>query len=276
MQKKLRTRWLKFFFLLIVFLWSSNCTRPSAPPSTPATPTVQTPATDPYHLYIYAGLPKTNENLRLLTNKAYLVGYSETRKNPAWVAYRVFKVENPQTHARPSRFKTDERTLSKVNHEDYTNTGYDRGHMAPNYAIDICYGKDAQLETFLMSNICPQKPMLNQQVWEHLESTEARDDANRFEEIWVITGPIFDEQTEKFASGVEVPDAFFKILLDEQNGKPKMLAFIIPQGVKGNEVLKGFLVSVDKIEALTGFDFFTELNDQLEENLESATPTEMW
>lgn len=58
-----------------------------------------------------------------------------------------------------------------------------------------------------MSNICPQKPKLNRQVWELLESTEIRDYAVRFEEIWVTDGPIFDDQREKLPAGVDRHDA---------------------------------------------------------------------
>jgi hypothetical protein len=58
-----------------------------------------------------------------------------------------------------------------------------------------------------MSNICPQKPKLNRHVWEQLESTEIRDYAVRFEEIWVIDGPLFDDQPEKLPAGVDRHDA---------------------------------------------------------------------
>ena len=76
--------------------------------------------------------------------------------------------------------------------------------------------------------------------------------------------------------GVEVPSKFFKIIVDEENGKPRMLAFVIPQGVVGNEQLRVFLVSVDAIEKQTGMDFFSDLDDQTEDKLEAAVPKEMW
>jgi hypothetical protein len=53
-----------------------------------------------------------------------------------------------------------------------------------------------------MSNICPKKPKPNRQVWEQMASTEIRDYAVRFEGIWVINGPIFDDQREKLPAGV--------------------------------------------------------------------------
>jgi len=75
--------------------------------------------------------------------------------------------------------------------------------MAPNHAIATRYGEQAQIETFFMSNICPQRPDPNRKVWKHLEATEADDYGNRFEEVWVIDGPIFpDGPSEKLPTGV--------------------------------------------------------------------------
>jgi len=85
-----------------------------------------------------------------------------------------------------------------------------------------------------------------------------------------------DEQPKKLPSGVAVPKAFYKILVDEVGGKPRMLAFIMPQEVKGDEPLNGFLVSVRKVEDLTHLDFFSEMNPELEQKLETETPQEPW
>ena len=141
--------------------------------------------------YTYAGLPKGAE-YKLLMNKGYIVGYSERHKDPVWAAYRLFRTDSPYQFRRPSRFAIDERTAARVSHNDYTNSGYDRGHMAPNSAIMSRYGREAQIETFLMSNVCPQQPNLNRGMWEELESREANDYADRFGQVWVIDGPIFD------------------------------------------------------------------------------------
>ena len=177
---------------------------------------------------------------------------------------------------RPSKFKIDIRTESKVSHKDYTRSGYDRGHMAPNYAIASRYGHIAQIETFLMSNICPQTPRLNRRIWKNLEQKVAKEYAQDFEEIWIITGPIFDDNIEKLKSGVEVPDSFYKIIIDEIDGKPRVLAFIIPQEVKRKDSLRKFLVSIDEIEKLTKLDFLSELEDEIEEGLEKEKAEGVW
>ena len=229
--------------------------------------------------YIYAGIPKPlsfqSENA-ILQNEGYWAGYSESRKNPLWVAYRVFQTGKPLTFPRPSRFTTDPRTAATIKHRDYTRSGYDRGHMAPNFAIVSRHGRRAQLETFLMSNICPQKPLLNRGIWKNLEERIANKYSNRFEEVWVITGPIFDDEKKTLPSGVEIPDQFFKIIVDEYLGMVRMLAFIIPQEVQRDEQLEEFLTSVDIVEEAVQLDFFWKLADGLEEGLEAERMTEMW
>lgn len=119
-------------------------------------------------LPVYGGIPKRivyPYEPTVLTNKAYAGGDCYVRKCPIWAAYRAFAVANPTTYEGPSRFSADDRLSVDITHGDYTGSGYDRGHMASNRIIARCYGREAQLETFLMSNVCPQSPALNQHVW---------------------------------------------------------------------------------------------------------------
>ena len=142
--------------------------------------------------------------------------------------------------------------------------------MAPNYAIGSRYGETAQRETFLMSNIVPQMPTLNRTVWRLLEERVAKEYAMNFEEVWIITGPVYDEHKESLKSGVEIPDAFFKIIVDEVSGKPRVLAFVIGQDVTGSDRFSQFLTSVDEVEKQTGLDFLAELEDGLEDQIEAG------
>jgi endonuclease G len=229
--------------------------------------------------YHYAGVPKrvSYPNVLItLTNTGYAVGYDEMRKNPAWVAYRLFKVDKAPKYPRPKKFIADRRTRSKVRHEDYSGTGFDRGHMAPNYAIATRYGPKAQTETFYMSNIVPQKFRLNRQTWRLLEDLEANRYANKYGEIWIITGPIYSPADQLLPKGIEIPRSFYRIILDELDGQPRVIAWEIPQDVEGNEPLDRFLVSVDRIESDTGLDFFSELEDEVENRMERTVNKRMW
>jgi len=127
-----------------------------------------------------------------------------------------------------------------------------------------------------MSNILPQRPHLNQEDWENLERLEIRDYAQRFKEIWVVTGPIFGNTSNRLKIGTEIPAACYKILVDEVDGKPRMLAFQMGQDVQGTEPLNTFLTSVDEIEEESGLDFFSDLEDGLENKLEGEKASGMW
>jgi endonuclease G len=214
--------------------------------------------------------------LNVLENRGYLVGYDEEMRNPAWVAYRLEYRAGGETEERPSGFDADSRTRARVDHDDYTHSGYDRGHMAPNYLIGMVFGAVAQEETFLMSNIVPQLPDLNRGPWKDFEQTVAREYLPECEELWIITGPIYSEPVKRLSSGVAVPVAFYKILVDVVgSGQVRALALVMPQeGGEGS--LKAYLVSVDQVEAVTGLDFLSLLEDGAEEQLEASEAARLW
>jgi endonuclease G len=229
---------------------------------------------------VFAGVPRAGgaaSNFTLLRNRGYAVGYSEARRNPLWAAYRLTRLpEHPPPGPRPSRFLTDPRTAARVGHDDYTKSGYDRGHMAPNYAIATRFGQEAQVETFLMSNICPQTHALNAGLWACLEEIVADCWANEYQEVWVLVGPIFGPAPGRLPAGVEIPDAFFMIVAAVIDGGPKVMAFVMTQEIPSGRPLSAFLTSVRSVEQATGLDFFSDLEDALEEQLETAVGVDVW
>ncbi|NLX20922.1 MAG: DNA/RNA non-specific endonuclease [Phycisphaerae bacterium] len=257
----------------------------------PSPPTVPPPADAPAPpakplggRFVYAGVPAGRPELRILENLAFLIGYDEDRRNPAWVAYRLPGEVRFTEHTRPSRFRADDRTEARVRHEDYTNSGFDRGHMAPSYAIYSRFGKEAQLETFLMSNICPQTPNLNRGRWGQLESRISghRPDAPSWskdnKEVWIVLGPIYAEARTPLPSRVAVPSHCFMIVLDEdeETAALRALAFMMPNAEQVDGNLEDYLTSIDEIELHTGLDFFWELEDPIETVLEMETAEQLW
>ena len=234
---------------------------------------------------VFKGIPKAihhsmNTYTRIFRNNAYMVGYSDIRGNPLWVVYKLTSPNVTAKHLkRPEGFSSDWRNLGLITTSDYTNSGYDRGHMAPNHAISLLYGKEAQEETFLMSNITPQKASLNQKIWKHLEEMELESFTLKFKEVWVYTGPLFDSKIARLKSSyfVEIPDAFYKIYVGiEVDGSIKTLAFIIPQNAKMNDRIEKYLVTIDEIERRSGFDFLHKLEDTIEEKLEKEIDVVDW
>jgi endonuclease G len=218
---------------------------------------------------------------RTLRNHGFIVGYSDIRGNPLWTEYAIYPVdESIPSLPRPSRFKTDWRAINRIKHDDYTKSGYDRGHNAPNYAMSHLYGKDGQSDSFLMTNISPQTPKLNRQFWQRLEEAEVKYFTKLADKVWVITGPVFTGSTERLSSSwrVEIPDAFYKIYITQAktNQDFKVLAFLVPQTVKGNEPLAQFVTSIDTIETQTDLDFFSDLDDVIENKLEASIEPQAW
>lgn len=227
---------------------------------------------------VYQGIPKRNSSdigtiNQVLLNQAYVAGYSDWLGNPLWVSYRLEPVVKKRSLRRPEDFQIDSRTVRRVSQDDYNHSGYQRGHLAPNFAISQLYGKQAQLETFLMSNITPQKAALNQKLWQRIEELEIDHYAREHGQIIVLTGPIFPSSPDRTRSGVAIPEAFYKVLLVPGN-PPRAIAFIVPQTVTGYEPLTRFTATIDEIEARTGLDFFHQLPDDFEPSFESKKHNE--
>jgi len=235
---------------------------------------------DPERFYTYAGFPELtvdypNPLLRLF-NIGYVVGYDEIRGVPAWAAYRVFRVDEYLGSTRPARFLTDIRTVNRITHNHYTNSGYDRGHMAPNFAVFTRYGNEAQRETFFMTNIIPQAPNLNRQWWARLERIIARKYSEKFDQVWIITGPVFKEKGNWIRDEVKIPSHNFMIIKVVTENELMMKAFLVPQNVQGSETLEAYLITVNEIEELTGLNFNPALEPAVADSLESIRLLQLW
>jgi len=186
--------------------------------------------------------------------------------------------------ARSDDFRADPELVpgERAQPDDYKNSGFDRGHMAP--AAAFKRSATAMSQTFLMSNMTPQRPSLNRRVWRQLEQ-QVRELAMRHGDVWVFTGSLFLDSaggptlpaTLIGSNDVAVPTHFYKVILCQHaNDSIKLFAFIVPnqlQPISGTP--QSFLVSVDAVEALSGLDFFTALPDGAEDRLEAALAT-MW
>lgn len=232
----------------------------------------------------YLGVPVTQNDWQNLThtlrNQGYMVGYSERLRNPLWVVYRV-ESKRFSPGKRPA-FEVDWRSPAQVSPRDYIRTGYDRGHLAPNYVIASRYGIAAQKETFLMTNISPQKPKFNQKIWQRLEEISADVFSQQFPTFWVFTGPIFEPTPKTLRNtSIAIPKAFYKIFIvpspqDHPTLPPVTLSFIIPQTAPARANLLDYVTTIDAIEAETGIDFFAELDDALETRMESTKNPDAW
>lgn len=217
-----------------------------------------------------------------LVNPGYEVGYDETEHVPRWAAYKVTR--NDGVHGpRPSGFRVDNRTASKVRSEVYTRSGYDRGHMAPNYALAVCHGEAAQRASFLMTNVVPQLHGLNAGLWKDIELRIAQRYSERYGEVWVVNGPVFSDGVSARYIGpsdtrVRVPDAFWMVVARrDADGRLLTLAFIVPHREIWRDLdLSRYLVSVDEVERVSGLDLFPLLPAETQRVLEALPAPRAW
>lgn len=223
-------------------------------------------------------LPKINEGELIVQHTGYTLSFNTTHNNPNWVAWELTAEETEGTLRRGNNFAPDE-ALPR-NHQvlafDYKESGFDRGHMCP--AADNKWSIDAMNDCFLMSNMCPQNPTLNGGNWKDLEEA-CRRWAKRDGSVYIVCGPIYKENAEKNTIGREhtitVPDAFFKCVLMTVEGKEKAIGFYY-ENTSEKQYMPDAARTVDEIEAITGYDFFAGLDDELEERLESQCLFKKW
>lgn len=223
-------------------------------------------------LFTVGGRPLNQDSTRkvmILVNHGYVVGYSEDRRNPLWSAYRASEIKGtaePVRYERAKFFFADSRSTAAVDGRTFGG-GFDRGHMTPNFAIVTQYGSLAQLETFFMTNMCPQRADLNQGSWVRLEQFVIAA-AQELDHVFVISGPIFGNSPGTVSNGsnrmIQIPDAFYMILVDtnrEYQTFPEvnMIAYLFPQDTPRNADFtdrSAFGVSINEIEEATLLDFF--------------------
>lgn len=217
----------------------------------------------------------------LVEHNYYSLSYVEKHEQAEWVHYRLDPTRVSINKLNGKKFKTDrnyyqDKTFeSKSAHKDdikFKVDYYQKGHLAP--AADMKMNLISVREAVYMSNISPQKKDFNGGRWKKLESL-VRAWAKKNEIFITTAGLLNDNDLKKIGSKnrVSVPREFYKLIyMPSEN---KMIAFLMPNQ-KINGQLKDYVVSVDKVEELTGIDFYSELDDVLEEKLEAEINPSKW
>lgn len=205
----------------------------------------------------------------------YVVGFNDRTHCPDWTMHRVSaaNLRGPKTK-RTDDFRHDPQVPRSAELADYKGSGWSRGHMVP--AADVKSSPKAMSESFLLSNIVPQDSRNNSGAWNRIEETVRRWTRSE-DRLWVITGPVYDAAKPPRtigATGVRVPDAIFKVVLDETPPR-KMIAFLVANAdTKARP--RELVTSVDAVEKVTGFDFFSKLPIDEQVELESKSDFDKW
>lgn len=203
----------------------------------------------------------------------YTLSYSEKHEQAEWVAYRLTKEHTKYNNFKRPYFEIDPLVKTQAAHwKNYKKSGYDRGHLCP--AADRKFNKKAFEETFLTSNISPQKNSFNAGIWNNLEK-QVRYWVKKEKELFIVTGPVFKNSTKSIGfEKVTVPSHFYKVVL-KMGKHPKLISFLLPHKAS-SKALSEYVIATDELETMLSIDFFSELPDALESELEKSTSTKQW
>ena len=211
----------------------------------------------------------------LIPHLGYTVSFNSDTRLPNWVAYELTSEETQGEEPRAKHFRSDPMVSgAQAENDDYRNTGWDRGHMAP--AADMKWGRKAMEESFYFSNVCPQNRNLNRGDWKELEE-RCRLWAKQYDRVWIACGPIVGEAKQGTIgrNKVVIPDAFYKVLLVQTNGMYEGIGFVF-ENKAGKRKLKTYAQTIDQVEALTQIDFYRQLPDSIEQHVESCYHLDVW
>lgn len=221
-------------------------------------------------------LPQNTSSENIKRHFAYTVSFNPQTHLPNWVAYELtaYETDGPWTR-KGLRFMPDPDCLGEqADREDYRNSGYSHGHLAP--AGDMKWDSVAMLESFYFTNCIPQDEALNNGRWNQLEM-KARALARDYGKVYVVCGPVFlNEDTLRIGpSGVAVPAACYKALLIRNKESYSSIGFIMLNGGESRSI-KECACTVDELEALLGLNMFYNLPDDIEEGIESMVTWDDW
>ena len=210
-----------------------------------------------------------------LERAAYRLSYNPATRLPVWVAWHLTAEHTDGPYSRKGiKFAEDEDVpVPRATNMDYINSGYDRGHICP--SGDNKWSEEAQLQSFLYTNCCPQLHNLNAGDWNELEG-KCRKWAQQYGGVYIVSGPLLLNKKHKTIgkNKVAVPEAFFKVVLCME-GEPKAIGFIY-RNEANNKTMSSYVNTVDDVERLTGLDFFSALPDEVEREVEAKADLADW
>lgn len=261
-------------------VWTFTVVAAGAP--APHPPTVHLAFGNPSN----AAVDLSQPNNFLMEKPSFSLSYNRDKGTPNWVSWHL---ESDWTGSLPRNdtFRADPAVLPdwyRVQSTDYFASGFDRGHMTPNADRDNPASIPLNQETFLMSNMVPQAPNNNQGPWADLENfLRTLLGPN---EVYVIAGPAGvggsgdNGSANTIANGhVTVPAFTWKVALvlpvgDDDvtrvNAAARTIAVIMPNQNSINSDWHAYLTTVDAVEALTGYDFFANVPDAIENSIEAG------
>lgn len=218
----------------------------------------------------------------------YAVEWDCDKKAQRWTCYEMYADNSKANGSRygwwgnsdPFQEDLSLPVESRTTLDDYRGSGFNRGHICP--SADRLCSKEANEQTFFLSNMQPQWYKFNAGVWEKMEERVRKWNQDSFRDtLYVCKGGTIDSEAnivQRTTSGLIVPRYFFMAILCKNTEGYKAMGFWVEHLNESheNDDLTQYAVSIDKLEELTGIDFFCNLPDGTENHVEATMSTRSW
>lgn len=228
------------------------------------------------------GMPIGTDSIEdyIIARSQYTLGYNPQIGSANWVAWHLHIGWFGSADRYKGRFITDtivDKFFIRITHNHYTNSGYDRGHIVR--SKERSTNADDNKSTFILSNIFPQTPDLNRGVWLNFEYYCEKLCTKENKQLYVYAGGLYSSNKSlKDENIVAIPDTCYKIILildqnqsiEDINSNTQIIAVAMPNisGIRRDKWEK-YITTVRKIEESSGFDFFSNLSQDLQDILET-------
>ena len=225
----------------------------------------------------------------------YCYEYDASWYHTRWVAFRFDDITKQSNTSRSDEWGEDLSLPSNVRlpYTSYTGSGYTRGHLCASQ--DRVYSTEANVQTFYMSNMSPQEYNFNSYYWAELELLIRNwSKSDKFKTLYVCKGGTINDgqrlgsftttNSKGGAATVAIPKYYFMAILAETpNNTYQSIGFLLEHkdyGYRGSyppaAIMKKHVLSIDELEDKTGIDFFCNLTDKLENNVERGYNVDAW
>ncbi len=219
----------------------------------------------------------TDQNNYLLTRKQYVLSYNNTKHIPNWVSWKL-TASDIGSVPRRNNFDMDNTLPTgwyQVKSNDYSGSGFDRGHMCP--AADRSATVEDNTATFVLTNIIPQAPDNNQGPWADLENY-TRDQVKQGKDAYIVSGG-YGQKGVLPKGKVAIPAQTWKVIVFTDrdaggaagvNDRTRIIAVDLPneEGIK-TKSWKDYLTTVRELENKTGYNFLTNVPKEIQDKIET-------
>lgn len=215
---------------------------------------------------------------------SFSMEYDKSKKHSRWIAFRFDNLTKQQNVSRLDAFDIDPSVPSEYQRvqADFGKKGYDRGHLCA--SADRLYSREVNEQTFYYTNMSPQRNSFNTGAWQDLEAKVQSwgRSCTPSDTLYVVKGGTIDKenQIKEYINddrSKPVPKYYYMALLFKKGESYKAIAFWLEHTDSPRTVnLADCALSIDELEEKTGIDFFPNVNDKLEDVLESSYSVKAW